>query len=662
MSRYRQSIAQPRPEAMGERGAGGQYFPQIDGLRAVAVVAVLVYHLRLNWGSGFLLPGGFLGVDVFFVISGFLITRILLSELDKTGRVSIKRFYVRRARRILPALVAVIVASLPAGWALLLPSEFQDFGLSLIASLGFLGNIYWYVAQSAYGAPGALLQPFLHTWSLGVEEQFYIFFPLCLIVLHRWRCVGVGLIMLVFAGFALAVVTTASTASFSFYSPLSRVWEMATGAVLAWASVRHPTALKGPTWTRALPSLGLFVLIWELSTRDFYSGNHPGLSTLPTILAMVFIIWFASSKDLATRALSSRPMTGIGLISYALYLWHFPVFAFGRRLEANPALTDKLIWTVLAVFLSILTYHIIERPFRSHLRSRTFNLSMGLTGVAIAAFVVSLFVFDGYRNRWETLAARYDGNEFDNDVLRDASWQVLGVLAGGERIGAENADIASQDERSRLWFDTPGATRVLVLGNSHGKDMFNALYLNEAAFPELDFARYAIGPSFPARQLETLFTVPNFEAADVILLAPRYDARVLTRLPQVIADLRRRGKRVVLANNTAEFQSKDRLPLFDWSKRQPSATDEYRALNALAFQLQNNSVSTRNAQLAALAQAHDVPVLSRYELLCDIVEKSCALATPDGRKTLYDYGHWTLDGARFAGLQAAQQNWAAQLR
>jgi peptidoglycan/LPS O-acetylase OafA/YrhL len=643
------------------RGAGGQYFPQIDGLRAVAVVAVLIYHLRLDWGDGFLLPGGFLGVDIFFVISGFLITRILLTELNETGRVSIKRFYWRRVRRILPALLAVILASIPVAWAVMLPSDFKDFGLSLVASLGFLGNVYWYVTQSAYGAPGALLQPFLHTWSLGVEEQFYIFFPLLLILLHRWQRIGAGLSLLILAGFALSVLTTMEATSLSFYSPLSRVWELASGAVLAWATVHHPTAFKAAPWTRALPGLGLAVLLWELATRDFYGGNHPGLSTLPTIAAMVLIIWFASPRDPATRFLSSRAMIGIGLISYALYLWHFPIFAFGRRLEAAPELTDKAIWTALAVGLSVLTYHVVERPFRSRLKPRAFSLSMGFASAGVAVFVLSLFVFDGYRGRWDVLAARYDGNEFDNDVLRDASWQLLGALASGERIDAQNAATPSQDERNRLWFQDPDAVRVLVVGNSHSKDMFNALHLNKDAFAGFDFARFAMAPSFPADQRQMLFAAPNFEAADVILLAPRYDGQVLARLPGFIADLRASGKWIVLANNTAEFQSRDNLPLFDWRKRQPPAADEYAALNALAYRLQDNSLSVRNAQLADLAQTQGLPVLSRYDLLCDTARETCAVVTPEGRKSLYDYGHWTIDAARFAGAQAVLQNWAAGL-
>jgi peptidoglycan/LPS O-acetylase OafA/YrhL len=368
-----------------QRGAGGQYFPQIDGLRAVAVIAVLVYHLRLGDEDGFLLPGGFLGVDIFFVISGFLITRILLTELDATGRVSIGRFYARRARRILPALLAVILASIPVGWALLLPSEFKDFGLSLIASLGFVGNAYWYVAQSAYGAPGALTQPFLHTWSLGVEEQFYIAFPLLLVLLHRWRRVGAGLALLVVAGFALAVLTTTVSASLSFYSPLSRIWELAAGSALAWATLRHPGALKSPAWTRALPGLGLAILLWELAFRDFHDGNHPGLSTLPTILATALIIWFATPRDPVTRFLSCRPMIGVGLISYALYLWHFPVFAFGRRIDATPEIADKLVWTAFAILLSVLTWFAIERPFRVRLSSRSFGLSTALASLGIAA-------------------------------------------------------------------------------------------------------------------------------------------------------------------------------------------------------------------------------------------------------------------------------------
>jgi hypothetical protein len=158
-----------------------------------------------------------------------------------------------------------------------------------------------------------------------------------------------------------------------------------------------------------------------------------------------------------------------------------------------------------------------------------------------------------------------------------------------------------------------------------------------------------------------LFAAPNFAAADVILLAPRYDSRVLARLPGFVGDLRVRGKRVMLVNNTAEFQSREGWPLFDWQKRQPAAEDEAASLNALAYLLQHETLAERNAQLADLARREDLPVLDRYGLLCDAVAQRCALVTPEGRKTLYDYGHWTLEGARLAGARAAQAGWAARM-
>ena len=153
------------------------YRPEIDGLRSLAVLSVIVYHLKIVIGNGYLLPGGFLGVDLFFVLSGYLITKILLIELGETGRLDMGQFYLRRARRILPPLLLVIFVSIPAAWAILLPTELLRFSESLMASLFFLSNFFWFFTSSEYGAQSGLLQPFLHTWSLAIEEQFYMSHP-----------------------------------------------------------------------------------------------------------------------------------------------------------------------------------------------------------------------------------------------------------------------------------------------------------------------------------------------------------------------------------------------------------------------------------------------------------------------------------------------------
>ncbi|MBL6428255.1 MAG: acyltransferase [Maritimibacter sp.] len=229
-----------------------KYRPEIDGLRAVAVLSVMIYHLKISLGGAALIPGGFLGVDLFFVLSGYLITLILLREKEKTGRISFGQFYLRRVRRILPALFLVILVSLPAAWILFLPSELARFAESIPAALFFYSNVFWFYVQGEYGAQSSLYQPLLHTWSLAIEEQFYLLFPLfVLIVPKRWFAPAAGVALVLTLG--LAEATTQASPRISFFSPVSRAWELLAGSMLAVAQLRGWTLGQGRRWAALVP-------------------------------------------------------------------------------------------------------------------------------------------------------------------------------------------------------------------------------------------------------------------------------------------------------------------------------------------------------------------------------------------------------------------------
>lgn len=345
---------------------GIRYRPEIDGLRTIAVLSVIIYHAEFAFNGSQLLGGGFLGVDIFFVISGFLITSLILKEYEADGRFSISNFYERRARRLLPALLAVMLVSLSHAWELLLPQPLIDFSWSLVASLGFVSNFYWNTTLQQYGTDAAALKPFLHTWSLAVEEQFYILYPLLLVALLRWRrdkvTVVLGGILLI--SLLYAEWQTARDSSFSFYMLMSRLWELLTGAMLAISTLPQRTMQKRPRLGRYLPSLGIVLILYSVQFIEF-SANHPGLVTSIAVLGTALIIAFANEGELTYRLLSSRPFISIGLISYSLYLWHYPIFAFARTTNSTPSLYDKAEWIGLTLILSVISYILVERPFRN---------------------------------------------------------------------------------------------------------------------------------------------------------------------------------------------------------------------------------------------------------------------------------------------------------
>lgn len=370
------------------------YRPEIDGLRAFAVVSVIIYHAD-SYGAGTpVLTGGFLGVDIFFVISGFLITTIILRELQTTNRFSFARFYERRARRILPALFAVMLASLPFAWIYMSPSALVEFAGSGLSSLFFGSNI-WFWQENTYTAQISQLKPFLHTWTLSVEEQFYVFFPILMILTWKFfkRWALLILIVLGLASLQLAEFSSSRYSDANFYLLPTRGWELLAGSILAF--IRPPTLAREGVMRVAgkiAPTAGIVMIV-----ASFFLFNdtmrHPSYITMVPILGTVLLIWFSSPDEWMTRLLSGRVLVGIGLISYSLYLWHFPVFAFARLSDLPPTVLIKFILVALSVILATLTYFFIETPFRRKetMSPKLFSWVTGLTFLGLVGVFLAIY-------------------------------------------------------------------------------------------------------------------------------------------------------------------------------------------------------------------------------------------------------------------------------
>jgi peptidoglycan/LPS O-acetylase OafA/YrhL len=347
------------------------YRPEIDGLRAIAVIAVIFYHAKIKILGHQLFQGGFIGVDIFFVISGYLIASIILKELVFTGSFSFQHFYERRIRRILPALLFVILVSLPFAWIALLPNNFTDFSKSVLYSLGFSSNFYFHYTDQVYGAENGLSKPFLHTWSLSVEEQFYILFPIVLLFIFKYFRKYLIHILIIgfFISLSLANWDSKNHPSFSFYMLPTRVWELLAGSILAYYEIIKGHRSKNKLLILILPITGLLLIghsILFFNDRMF----HPSINTLSPIIGVCLIIWYSDRNEIITKILSTKLFVGIGLISYSLYLWHYPIFAFFRVyffIEGSlfNKLFIKLLIGIIILIISIFSYYLIEKPFRN---------------------------------------------------------------------------------------------------------------------------------------------------------------------------------------------------------------------------------------------------------------------------------------------------------
>jgi peptidoglycan/LPS O-acetylase OafA/YrhL len=382
-----------------------KYRPEIDGLRAVAVLPVIFFHAGVG-----IFSGGYVGVDVFFVISGYLITSILLDELSRND-FSLMRFYERRARRILPALFFVMACCIPFAWMWMLPSQFKAFSQSLIATTLFVSNIFFW-RQSGYFAPAAEEMPLLHTWSLAVEEQYYLFFPLLLLV--AWRLGRTPAFFLVaataLASFAISEWGSRFAPAANFYLAPSRAWELLAGSLCAFAlQSRTDASVSADAGPKAfhheiLSIVGLGLIVSAIFLFD-HTTPFPSIYTLVPVGGAVLVILFATPGTLVTRVLSIRLFVGIGLISYSAYLWHQPLFAFARiRSLTTPEPWLMLALAALALGLAYFSWRFVEQPFRrragigghSQFRS-TFALALGFP--LLIGFGASGIVANGFKNR-----------------------------------------------------------------------------------------------------------------------------------------------------------------------------------------------------------------------------------------------------------------------
>lgn len=638
------------------------YRPEIDGLRTIAVLSVIIYHAEFFVGGFFVLPGGYLGVDIFFVISGYLITSLILTELRDTQHFSVLNFYERRARRLLPALLLVMLVSIVAAWKILLPAQLVDFAHSLLASLFFVSNFYWDLSLQVYGAQPALLKPFLHTWSLAVEEQYYIIFPLLLMAIFRW--VRAYLVALLCAGFFASLLFaqwfTSVDANSSFYLLPSRFWELLAGGLLACFVFERSFFHEKTALDTVAPIVGLVLVVTSFFLFD-HDTSHPGFITLFPIIGTVLLIAYTGRDDPITRILSSRAFVSIGVISYSLYLWHFPIFAFARNMHAAISVTEKLVWIGLTFVCSILSYRVVEKPFRDRKKMTT---RVALVLLAVFSLLVVLFSAyaiqgDGLRQRLSQMELLYGVNEFDNAILEEQTWSVLNRLAAEQGLGPSLPRKASEFESSRLWFSNdPETHKVLVVGVSISRDLFNALYLNRGRFPGTEFARFAMDSRIEPEALESLVATPNFGAADTVVLNFSMNKAHMAQYSRMVERLAATGKQIIITSNPQLYLSRGGKPPFDWHLMQAAESGDTELDFDRIYYDDRLLVGTEaDALLREVADAHGLPFLDLRRLVCNEPAQRCEGVTPEGYKAYYDSVHWTLEGAEYFGAKIANDGW-----
>jgi len=483
------------------------YRPEIDGLRAIAVVSVILYHAQFKFFDYNFFTGGFIGVDIFFVISGYLISSLIFKELSLTGNFSFAHFYERRVRRILPVLFFIMLISILFAWIYLLPIPFVDYANSILSSIFFISNFYFHYTGTIYGAEIGLLKPFLHTWSLSVEEQFYLIFPVFIFLCFKFIKQYVTLILIL--GFILSLVISHwgsyNYPSFNFYSLPTRSWELLAGVFLAKLEMNY-TRSKNRYLNEILTLVG-FVLIGCSIIYFDEKTLHPSLYTLCPIIGVMLILWFSNEKEFITKLLSSKLFVGTGLISYSLYLWHFPLLAFARTKHPLISDYDKFEILILIIILSIITFFLIEKPFRNKkiINSKFLIFTILLLIVSYLSFYTLTIKSQGFEDRLHV---------FLKKELKTAPWETL----------TNNGKMCFDRKNNHCSFNKQYKKKLYLIGDSSLESISSTLLkkLNNKKINLIDMNRtgcfYMPGFNQIAKKTKKIIENCNVESQEKIKL------------------------------------------------------------------------------------------------------------------------------------------------
>lgn len=615
------------------------YRADIDGLRAIAVLLVVLNHVGFSAFSG-----GFIGVDVFFVISGYLITGIILGQMSK-GTFSFTQFYLRRARRILPALYVVLLVVMIAGYHLFLPSDYSALSQSTLSAIAFVSNIFFWKTSGGYFSSSSEEMPLLHIWSLSVEEQFYFVWPLALLLMFKLKStsarIAVATVLLV-ASFILAEIGVKNEWSSAYFLLPSRAGELIIGALLAfWLAKRKPVD-HASVFANLLSIAGILMVLVPAFVLDKVS-DFPGVNALiPCIGAGLIITSRVMGKSVVSFILESRPFVFVGLISYSLYLWHWPLISFLHysRVEITLELAAGLV--IASVFLGYLSWRFVEQKFRHN--NKPMGKNIATITVFAGLFVVSLpmvvYLKDGMPTRFPFAMLTQDQ---------------LAAELGRYWSGIENTSMVAKFD------DSKNKRKVLIVGNSHAYDFSYALTENQfdgqvklIATPHFCF-NFSHDFGLPDKveeckaSLKKVLESPELKKADVIYLHDNWEGKNFSGLSDMIGKVRAINSApiYVVGPKMVFLEAVPKISQRAQHERYVTAA----SINEYSRQFMEPKKFKYDEELKAYFEKgkfEGVKYISALDVQCGSNHK-CDVLTEGGEYLYFDYGHFTLIGSRVFG-------------
>ncbi|WP_115707523.1 acyltransferase family protein [Legionella sainthelensi] len=617
-----------------------QYRADLDGIRGLAVISVIIYHFFPEY-----LPGGFWGVDIFFVLSGYLISRIIITQLNSNS-FSFFDFYIRRIRRIFPALITVLLATLIIGHLFLTPIEYKKLGKHLLGGATFISNfILWH--EAGYFDNSATLKPLLHLWSLSVEEQFYLLWPIALYCGFKNGWLSRLILLTIGLSFVLNVVLVYTAPIAAFYFPISRFWELVLGAAITFYKFDGLTlqsALRRSFRSSIASWIGLLLICFSCF---FITANHkvPGFWAFLPVCGTLFLIC-GQENWVNRRILSNYTLAGIGKISYPLYLWHWPIFSFiNITSPSHPSFGLRVFAVILGVFLSYLTYVFIESPIRFS-KNYIIKPQIALSSVLLIIGSIGLtdYLCDGWPSRFPGEISAYFNYSYDYSKHTDAQQMKCWLPQ----------ELSENGFSEECYPSSLGKKTILIWGDSHAACLYPGLKKIFGA--QFNVAQYTTDSCSAVNDCKAnahvLSLIKQHKPNVVILFAAwnryNFDVSILSnKLDELIKALKKAGVEQIVVMG----------PIPQWTVPLPQAIYSSYIRNFLyklptrMSEYLETKVFSFDEGISHLVQAKSISYISLIKLLC--TEKGCLTQVSPGPSGMItpDYGHLSITGSEYIAKQ-----------
>ncbi len=652
-----------------------KYRKEIDGLRGISVLAIILFHSKIEIAGINFFSGGYVGVDIFFVISGFLISTIYMRKLHE-NEFSLKEFYFSRAKRILPALYFMLVVSLIAAFFIFPPIKFVDFSKSLISVLLFYSNFHFLHFSTNYFSFHSDFLPLIHTWSLGVEEQFYILFPISLILVLNKSKKIFNLFVLILFFISLIYCQLGGNLNFqypyleeeielfnqpfygSFYSTFGRLWEIALGVLIAiYKENINKIIIKNIPF---IDFLGLFMIIFSIIFFDKNIAVPNFFLLIPTIGVSILLVNTSNNNSYVYKILTTNFLKFTGLISYSLYLFHQPILAYSKVFLIQTSIISNIFNIIMIFLLGFISWRFVEIPFR---KGNKFN-NIKIVIIFLTTFIF-LFISSVILILKEGLPERYDIHE----------------LVGNEiNLNYVNIDKQKMNlirNKSNQTFPSNDQLNYLIIGDSMAEDLFLSMYLNIDKFSDINFSLYSPKIRISEfkdktnkiqKKIKTFLESNLYNDADFIIISGAYyfdtnKGKIDDEdgFPIMSDIFKRDNKKVFITSSQPSFYTagSDILSYILYRDRNINKINktDLQSINKYSINLFNKDLLNVDKKIKKLANFYGYKYLDKHNLQCDRNKTQCIVLLKDNSLAIIDSGHYSLKGAKFFGEKIFNEGW-----